>query len=162
MIHLRLSRLLGILAMMSVPLIAWPIQAGAPAKADATETVVEFHVQPMAAPHPALKYQLLPELMEMEPGNPIQGYLKSFMEQHNFFFNQASVQKREKWQEMPLKELPTGPGRSRCSLADARLADPPASQARGIQPTFARRAATSHAGVRPQSALPHGNRRGSL
>jgi hypothetical protein len=60
----------------------------------------------MPPPKPALKYQLLPELAEMNPGNPIQGYLKCFMEQQNFFFNKAEVDHREKWQTMPLAELP--------------------------------------------------------
>src|ERR1700746_3827874 len=71
-----------------------------------TETLVQLLVQPMAAPRPALKYHLLPELAEMNPGNPIQGYLKCFMEQQNFFFNKAEVDNREKWQTTPLKELP--------------------------------------------------------
>ncbi len=70
------------------------------------EILVQLTVQPMAAPRPALKYQLLPELKEMNPGNPIQGYLKCFMEQQNFFFNQTSAENREKWAEMPLKDLP--------------------------------------------------------
>jgi hypothetical protein len=70
------------------------------------EVLVQLTVQPMGAPRPALKYQLLPELKEMNPGNPIQGYLKCFMEQQNFFFNQTSAENREKWAEIPLKELP--------------------------------------------------------
>jgi hypothetical protein len=60
----------------------------------------------MASPKPALKYQLLPELKEMNPGNPVQGYLKCFMEHQNFFFRPESVQNREKWGEMPLRDLP--------------------------------------------------------
>jgi hypothetical protein len=71
-----------------------------------TETVIRLTVQPMAEPRPALRYQLLPELKEMEPGNPIQGYLKCFMEQTNFFHRQDVLEKREKWQTMPLKDLP--------------------------------------------------------
>jgi hypothetical protein len=70
------------------------------------EVLVELTVSPMAAPKPALKYQLLPELKDMNPGNPCLGYLKCFMEQQNFFFNPVSVQNREKWEEMPLKDLP--------------------------------------------------------
>jgi hypothetical protein len=77
-----------------------------PARPGPTETVVQLAVQPMAAPRPALKYQLLPELREMNPGNPIQAYLKCFMEQNNFYFNKESEEKREKYQTMPLAELP--------------------------------------------------------
>jgi hypothetical protein len=35
----------------------------------------------MAAPKPALRYQLLPELKEMNPGNPIPNYLRALLEE---------------------------------------------------------------------------------
>jgi hypothetical protein len=71
-----------------------------------TETVIRLTVQPMTAPKPALKYQLLPELKEMMPGNPILGYLKCFMEQQNFFHNKEVIAEREKWTSAPLADLP--------------------------------------------------------
>ncbi len=71
-----------------------------------TETVVRLTVTPQAAPTPALRYQLLPEMRELNPGNPIQGYLLCFMEQNHFFFDKAEVENREKWQTVPLAELP--------------------------------------------------------
>ncbi len=71
-----------------------------------TETVVRMTVQPMPAPTPALKYQLLPEIRELNPGNPVQGYLKCFSEQNGFFFNEESESERERWLTIPLKELP--------------------------------------------------------
>jgi hypothetical protein len=69
------------------------------------ETLIRLTVQPMPAPKPALKYRLLPELREMNPGNPIQGYLRSFMEQQTFFFDKESVSRRERLSAMPLPEL---------------------------------------------------------
>jgi hypothetical protein len=60
----------------------------------------------MAAPKPALRYVLLPELKEINPGNPIQNYMKCFMEQHKFFFDKDAFERREKLLAMPLKELP--------------------------------------------------------
>jgi hypothetical protein len=42
----------------------------------------------------------------MNPGNPIQGYLKCFSEQNPFFFSKQSMDEREKWVDMPLKDLP--------------------------------------------------------
>ena len=42
----------------------------------------------------------------MNPGNPIQNYLKCFMEQQKFFFDKEAFQRREKLLAMPLKELP--------------------------------------------------------
>jgi len=46
-----------------------------------SETVIQLHVHPMAAPKPALRYQLLPELSELSPGNPIPNYLRCVMDQ---------------------------------------------------------------------------------
>src|SRR5262245_3938277 len=60
----------------------------------------------MAAPKPALRYLLLPDLKEMNPGNPVQNYLKCFMEQQKFFFDRETSERRDKLLAMPLKELP--------------------------------------------------------
>ncbi len=86
--------------------LAFPSLALAQRAVEPTETVIRLTLQPMAAPRPALKYQLLPELREMNPGNPVQAYMKCFAEQQNFFFNQMSVADRERYQVIPLNELP--------------------------------------------------------
>jgi hypothetical protein len=52
-----------------------------PLASRAEETVIRLNVQPMAAPKPALRYLLLPELKEMTPGNPIPNYLKCLLDQ---------------------------------------------------------------------------------
>jgi hypothetical protein len=44
--------------------------------------LIRLNVQPMAAPKPALRYLLLPELKEMTPGNPIPAYLQCFMDKN--------------------------------------------------------------------------------
>jgi hypothetical protein len=72
----------------------------------AGETVVRLNVQPMGVPTPALRYVLLPELKETNPGNPVQGYLKCFSEQQVFFFNKESVERRDRLLATPLKDLP--------------------------------------------------------
>jgi len=69
--------------------------------------LIRLNVMPMPAPKPALRYRLLPELKEMNPGNPIQNYMKCMMEQKRFFFDEESFQHREKLLTMPLKELPS-------------------------------------------------------
>ncbi|HEV3146048.1 MAG TPA: hypothetical protein VGZ47_19330 [Gemmataceae bacterium] len=76
---------------------AQPIPAGA---------TVHLIVQPMAAPKPALRYQLLPQVSELSPGNPYQGYIKCFMEQRNFYFSKAGVALRTEILSLPLVELP--------------------------------------------------------
>jgi hypothetical protein len=60
----------------------------------------------MAAPKPALKYQLLPELHELNAGNAAHNYLKCFMEQRKFFYSKEAVADRIRYQTMPLVELP--------------------------------------------------------
>ena len=83
-----------------------PIAARGDDPPDKTETVIRLTVSPMAERKPALYHQLLPELREMNPGNPILGYLKCFMEQDRFFGDKEVVEQREKWLSMPLKDLP--------------------------------------------------------
>ncbi len=50
-------------------------------RAEPTEMLIRLNVRPMPAPKPALRYLLLPDLKEMTPGNPIQGYLECFFAQ---------------------------------------------------------------------------------
>jgi hypothetical protein len=44
-------------------------------------------------------------MSEMNPGNPVQGYMLCFTD-YNFFHLQEVYEQREKWLEMPLKDLP--------------------------------------------------------
>src|SRR5260370_16371010 len=97
-----MARMLIVCALLA----GWPWKAQAQKTVEPTETVIRLTVQPMAAPKPALKYQLLPELSEMNPGNPIHEYTRCFAEQYNFYRNKEAIDKREKYQVMPLNELP--------------------------------------------------------
>src|SRR5262245_48298843 len=65
-------------------------------------------VQPAAAPVPVLKYQLVPELAEMNPGNAVPAYLKCFAEQNNFFFSKEMGEEREKILNNPLSDIKPG------------------------------------------------------
>jgi hypothetical protein len=76
--------------------------AGTPAE----EPTLRLKVRPRAAPKPALRYQLLPEVGELSPGNAAQNYMKCFMEQYNFFYSKEGVADRTKYLAMPLAELP--------------------------------------------------------
>jgi hypothetical protein len=112
-------------ALLTVPLVY-----GAGEPAEVTETVIRLTVPPKEAPKPALKYQLLPEMTEMQQGNPIQAYLRCFSEQQNFFYNREAVKKREEYEKMALESLPVkelqGYGRLALDQADyaARLTTP--------------------------------------
>jgi hypothetical protein len=89
-----------------VALAALALPALAEQPVSSSETLIQLTVHPAAAPKPALRYLLLPELREMNPGNPIQNYLKCFAEQQTFFFNKETVDRREKLLTTPLKDLP--------------------------------------------------------
>jgi hypothetical protein len=97
--------------------------------AEPQETVIRLTVSAVGEHKPALYHQLLPELKEMNPGNPVLGYLKCFMEQDGFFGRKDVVDQREKYLEMPLKDLPVaelrGYGGIALTRADeaARLTD---------------------------------------
>lgn len=54
------------------------------------ETVIRLTVTPAAAPKPALRYLLLPELREMTPGNPIPNYLAALLDQ-DFTLDQETL-----------------------------------------------------------------------
>jgi hypothetical protein len=67
--------------------------------------IVRSTVSPAPAAVPALKYLLLPELRDQQPGNQIQAFYKCFMEQHAFYRDKGEIEKREKWSTAPLAEL---------------------------------------------------------
>ncbi|MFO0846733.1 MAG: hypothetical protein U0797_30950, partial [Gemmataceae bacterium] len=62
-------------------LTAFAVPARAEPTITSTEMFIRLTVRPMAAPKPALRYRLLPELREMSPGNPIPNYLKCMLDQ---------------------------------------------------------------------------------
>jgi hypothetical protein len=86
-------------------LAAWPCLGLAQEKPATVVPPVRLTIHPMAAPTPALKYQLLPEVKEMNPGNAVQGFMKSFMAHETFFFSKPSQADQEKWRTAPLEEL---------------------------------------------------------
>ncbi len=106
------------------------ILGAALAAAPAGDSAVRLEVSPMAAPRPALKYQLLPEVRELTPGNPVQWYVRSFAEQNFFFFSSEGNSERARYLTMQLAKLraegPVTYGGSALSQADwaARLSAP--------------------------------------
>jgi len=93
--------LLGFVAAVALALPCLAGQTGS-----TSEMVIRLDVRPAPAPTPALRYRLLPELKEMNPGNPIQGYMKCMMGQKKFLFDDEASRHRETLLAMPLKELP--------------------------------------------------------
>jgi hypothetical protein len=70
--------------LLPIAMVAFSPASRAAPQITPTETLIHLNVQPVAAPKPALRYLLLPELKEMTPGNPIPGYLKCVIEQDLF------------------------------------------------------------------------------
>lgn len=89
---------------LSVALLAITVKLLA---AEPVEPAVRLSVRPMAAPKPALKYQLLPEIGELNPGNAAQWYLRCFAEQRNFFFSRQGREQRTQLLTQPLSEINT-------------------------------------------------------
>jgi len=96
----------------------------------APETLIRLNVRPAPAPKPALRYQLLPELREKHPGNPIHNYIRCCVEQQGVFFDKEALKRRDDLLVMPLEELAVRGsqdyGRVALSQADqaARLDNP--------------------------------------
>jgi hypothetical protein len=67
--------------------------------------VISLTVDATAPPRPALKYRLLPELLNLQSGNQIQAFYKCFFEQQYLFHNKESTDKQQKWLDTPLKDL---------------------------------------------------------
>ena len=86
--------------------LAAVVLAALPLASGAEEPAVRLGVRPMRAPIPALKYQLLPDVRELNPGNPAQWYVRCFQEQRNFFYGKEAVAERARYQSLPLAELP--------------------------------------------------------
>jgi hypothetical protein len=86
-------------------LLTTGLTAAAPKSKD---QLVTLDVQPAPAPVPALKYQLLPEVAELNPGNAVPAYFKCYAEQNNFFFNKETVAERFKILNGPLSDIKPG------------------------------------------------------
>jgi len=87
--------------------LAWAGLATA-APGPGNDRVVTLDVQSAPAPVPALKYQLLPEVAELNPGNAVPAYLKCFAEQHQFFFQKEAAEERERVLNGPLSDIKPG------------------------------------------------------
>ncbi len=80
--------------------------AAIPSQSERAETVLCLHVQAREAPRPAMQYQLLPEVRELNPGNAAQWFLRCFAEQNFFFFSKEANADRNNYLTMPLSKLP--------------------------------------------------------
>lgn len=107
---------------MTRTLLAAATLAFLPTDARTGDRVVRFSVQPMAAPKPALKYQLLPDVEELQSGNAAHEYIRCFAEQRVFFFSREAATGRARCLAMPLADLAKEKMQSSSGLKRADLA----------------------------------------
>jgi hypothetical protein len=69
------------------------------------KTTVLLTVDAAKQAKPALKYTLLPEVRDLNPGNQIPAFYKCFMEQHYLYRAKEAIDYREKMLVAPLAEL---------------------------------------------------------
>ncbi len=89
---------LTLLAAIASPLVAQP-----------PPQVTKLTVAPATLPSPALKYQLLPELKNMTPGNAALFYQRAHSPDWWFTLSKKKVldgEKLDRWLELPLEKLP--------------------------------------------------------
>ncbi len=67
---------------------------------------VKLVLHPAAEPRPALKYLLLPPLIDQRPGNAAVLYGKVTAEQQRFFGDQQLMEKIDQWKDVPLDKFP--------------------------------------------------------
>jgi hypothetical protein len=67
--------------------------------------VIPITLSAQAAPKPVSDYYLTPQYKEQQPGDQLSGFMKCFMEQQ-YFFNKENEEKRQKFLDMPLADLP--------------------------------------------------------
>jgi hypothetical protein len=86
--------------------------AAAPAQAPSEPEPIKLTLSPTAAPSPALKYKLLPELMDQTPGNAALEYYRAFSPEWWGNIRQPKAWETiEKALQTPLGDLPrNGPG----------------------------------------------------
>jgi hypothetical protein len=87
------------------------------------KVVIPLSLSPAVPPKPVSKFYLTPEYRDLIPGEQLSGFLKCFMEQ-DAFFNKENTEKRQKWRELPLAELPKDV-REQAGIKDGIAYNPP-------------------------------------
>jgi hypothetical protein len=88
-------------------LAAGAARADYPPGPDPDGTVrIKLALSPAAPPVPAGRWNVYPEYRDQQPGNRVQGLLRTFSEQANFFHNKERNEQRDKWLKTELADLP--------------------------------------------------------
>lgn len=94
-----------VLLSLAFPALSATAVAQPPPKPEDGKIVVRMTADATPAPYPALKYPLLPELRELNPGNQVPAFYKCFFEQNNFYYGPEAIKDRDRYTTAPLAEL---------------------------------------------------------
>ena len=68
---------------------------------------ITLTVSPGVEPVPVSKLGIYPDYRDQQPGNRVQGLMRTFFEQNNFFYgNKEAIEKRNNWTSAALADLP--------------------------------------------------------
>ncbi len=93
--------------LLAMAVMVAPLSFLAHGSEDDEDPTIRLVLHPAAEPRPALKYQLLPGLLDRHPGNAAVHYGKVKAENNAFFSNKELWERIYRWLEMPLAELRT-------------------------------------------------------
>jgi hypothetical protein len=96
-------------------------QPAARKQAAAGPKVVRISIHPAAPGRPALKYHLLPELHELEPGNAATTYYLATLANSGLADSNTVFARFDEWSEMPLDKLPREEVRAALDLVKSAL-----------------------------------------
>jgi hypothetical protein len=95
----------SVFAALAAVCLTVPVPAQPPVEPKDGKVVIPISLKPAAPARPLSSAYLLPEAIESIPGNRVQQFLRSFMEQDKLF-GKAESEKRQAWNALPLKDLP--------------------------------------------------------
>jgi hypothetical protein len=89
--------------------VGWPAEILAddqPAESDDQAPTTQLRIYPAAEPSPAMRYRLLPSLIDMRPGNAAVFYNKAALMYSQAGDRRKELEKIDDWLEMPIDRFP--------------------------------------------------------
>ncbi len=110
-------------SLLVLPFLAGRVVAQADPEPKDGKVTISLTLSPAAPPRPVSKYYLVPEYRDQQPGEKVGGFLRSLMGQ-SVFYDKENTEKRQKWLDMPLAELPADV-REQAGIKNGIAYDPP-------------------------------------
>ncbi|HVA49090.1 MAG TPA: hypothetical protein VNH11_22195 [Pirellulales bacterium] len=107
--YLGIAITTGLLAATTVPSMTLgdePPSQGPPSQGDDRPPPIRLSIHPAGEPRPALRYRLLPTLIDLRPGNAAVFYNKAALMWQQQADAKNDAQRASEWADMPLDKLP--------------------------------------------------------